>query len=123
MRGGSYRLIGIEFQFYKMKRVTEMDSGDGTNVMKFYFIFCFLGLHQGHMEFPRLGVESNLQLPAYTTATAMRDLSHICKLHHSSRQCQIPNPLSEAIVRTCILMDTSQDSFPLHHNRNSHKCI
>ena len=34
-----------------------------------------------------------LQLLAYTTTTAMWDPSCICKLHHSSRQCQI---LSEA---------------------------
>ena len=56
----------------------------------------FLGPHLGHMEMPRLGVDSELQLPAYTTATAMLDLSHICDLHHSSRQCWILNPLSEA---------------------------
>ena len=30
----------------------------------------FLELHLQHMEVPRLGVESELQLPAYTTATA-----------------------------------------------------
>ena len=33
---------------------------------------------------------------AYTTATAMQDLSHICDLHHSLRQHWILNPLSEA---------------------------
>ena len=38
----------------------------------YLFIFCFLGLHPWHMEVPGLGVESELQLPAYTTATAMR---------------------------------------------------
>ena len=39
--------------------------------------------------------ESELQLPAYTTATtAMRDLSRICELHHSSQQCCILNPLA-----------------------------
>ena len=32
-----------------------------------------LGLHLLHMEVPRLGVELELQLPAYTTATAMQD--------------------------------------------------
>ena len=32
-----------------------------------------LRLHLWHMEVPRLGVESELQLPAYTTATATRD--------------------------------------------------
>ena len=40
------------------------------------------------------GGESEQQLPAYTTATL--DLSHICNLHHSSRQWWILNPLSEA---------------------------
>ena len=34
--------------------------------------FSFLGLHLQHMEVPRLGVESELELPAYTTATATR---------------------------------------------------
>ena len=49
-----------------------------------------------HMEVPRLGVELKLELPAYTTATATQDLRHVCDLHHSSRQHQILNPLSEA---------------------------
>ena len=48
------------------------------------------------MEIPRIGVELELQLPAYATATATSDLSHICNLHHSSQQHQILNPLSEA---------------------------
>ena len=56
----------------------------------FYFLFfSFLGLHARHMEVPRLGVESELQLPAYTTAIATRDPSAICDLHHSSWQCRI----------------------------------
>ena len=38
-------------------------------------------------------------------------LSHVCNLHHSSRQFQILNPLSEARDWTCILMDTSQICF------------
>ena len=33
---------------------------------------------------------------AYTRATATWDRSRICNLHHSSRQRQILNPLSEA---------------------------
>ena len=51
---------------------------------------------QMHMEVPRVGVESELQLLAYITATASQDPSHICELHHSSRQCQIPDPLGKA---------------------------
>ena len=39
----------------------------------FIFIFCFLGLHLQNMDVPRLGVESKLQLLAYTTAIAMPD--------------------------------------------------
>ena len=45
-----------------------------------------------HMEIPRLGIELNLQLPTYTTATATQDPSHICDLCHSSQQCWILNP-------------------------------
>ena len=37
----------------------------------------------------------------------MRDLSHICNLHHSSQQCQILNPVGKAREWTCTLMDTS----------------
>ena len=33
------------------------------------FLFPFLGLHLWHMEVPRLGVELELQQPAYATAT------------------------------------------------------
>ena len=32
-------------------------------------------------EVPRLGVQWELQLPTYTTATAMPDLNYICVLH------------------------------------------
>ena len=67
-------------------------------------LFCILGPHLWHMEVPRLGVKLELQLPAYTTATATWDLSHICNLDHSSWQCWILNPLSEARDQTCILM-------------------
>ena len=70
-----------------------------------FFLFCssdeitsifffFLGPHPWHhMEVPRLGVKSELQLPAYPTAAAMQDPSCVCKLHHSSWQRRIPNPL------------------------------
>ena len=37
------------------------------------FFSAFLGLCLQHVEVPRLGVESELQLPAYTTATARPD--------------------------------------------------
>ena len=61
------------------------------------------------MEVPRLGVLSELQPPAYATATL--DLSHICNLHHSSWQHWILNLLSEARDQTCVLMYTSHIHF------------
>ena len=63
------------------------------------------------MEVPRRGVELELQLPAYTTATATQDPSLICDLYYSSGQCWILNPLSEARDQTCVLMDASQIPF------------
>ena len=45
-----------------------------------------------------------LQLLAYTTATAMPDPSHVCNLHHSSQHRRILNPLSEARDRTLSLV-------------------
>ena len=44
------------------------------------------------MEVLRLGVESELQLLAYTIATATMALSCIYDLPHGSWQCQILNP-------------------------------
>ena len=72
------------------------------------------------MEVPKLGVSSELQLPAYAAATW--DLSWAFDLYHSLRQRQIPNPLSEARDQThnlmvtgwiffcCTTMGTSQES-------------
>ena len=60
------------------------------------------------MHVPRLGVDLELQLLAYTTATAALDLRLICNLHHSSWQCQILPPLSKARARTRNLMVPSQ---------------
>ena len=62
----------------------------------------FLGLHQWHMEVPRLGVESELQPLAYARATATRDPSRVCNLH------RIINPLSKGRDRTRNLMVPSR---------------
>ena len=58
--------------------------------------FLFLGLYLQHTGTPKLGVESELQLPTYTTATATPDPSLTCDLHHSHSN------------RTHMLMDPSQ---------------
>ena len=58
------------------------------------------------MVVPRLGVKLELQLQAYTTATATGDQSHICDLHHSLQQHWIINPMSKARDQTCIPTET-----------------
>ena len=64
----------------------------------------FLSLHPRH----RLGLNSGLQLPACTTATAIWDLSRICDPHRSSWQHQILKPLREARDGTHSRRDTRQ---------------
>ena len=71
------------------------------------------------MEVPRLGVESELQLPTYPTATATPDPSFIYNLHHSCWQSQILNPLNEAGGLSFILMDARWDLHPLSHDGSS----
>ena len=67
----------------------------------FWFgVFSFLGTH------PRLGVELEMQLQAYTTAMAMPDPSGIFNLHPQLWQRQILNPMNEARDQARILMDT-----------------
>ena len=64
-----------------------------------FVLFVFiLGSHLKHVEVPRLGGQS--ELSSYTIATAMWDLSRVCDLYHSSRQCWILNPLNEGRDRT-----------------------
>ena len=45
-----------------------------------FYLFIYLLLYT---EVPRLGVELELQLMAYTTATAIQGQSRICNLYHS----------------------------------------
>ena len=57
-----------------------------------FVCFVFLGPHLWHMEVPRVGVKLELQLPAYTTATATPD----------------SEPTEQGQGSTRILVDTSQ---------------
>ena len=50
----------------------------GQSVLFFFFSLSFFRAVPVAMEVSRLGVKLELQLLAYTTATAMQDLSHIC---------------------------------------------
>ena len=63
------------------------------------------------MKVPKLGVESELQLLAYTTATTMLlDLICIWDLHHSS-QCPMLNPLRPREEDICSVpkLDSNRD--------------
>ena len=85
------------------------------------------------MEIPRLGVQLELLLLAYTTATATWDPSHICNLHHSSQQRRILHPLSKARDLThnlmvpswirfrCAMMGTLSHIFSGHSEASRHK--
>ena len=70
-----------------------------SGVLFFFFFLVFSGPHLRHIEVPRPGVELELQLLAYTTATAKQDPSSVYDLHHSSQQCQILNLLNEAGIK------------------------
>ena len=48
-----------------------------------FFSFFFSGPQVQYMEVPRLGIKSEIQLPAYTTAMAMPDPNYFCNLHDS----------------------------------------
>ena len=68
------------------------------------FFYCsFFRATPTTYEGSRTRVKWELQTLAYTTATAKQDPRRVFDLHHSSRQRQILNPLSEARDRT--LMD------------------
>jgi len=91
-----------------------------ANKMKFELIFFFFSQpHLWHLDVPRLEVQSEMQLPVYTTATATPDPSCICEQCCSSQQFRILNPRSRATGRTHILIDPSQVLNPLSHNGNS----
>ena len=79
--------------------------------MYVFIYFCFSGPHLWHMGVPGLESELEPQLPACTTAMATGYLSHVCHLHHRSRQHQIPNLLSKARNGTRILMEPGRVHF------------
>ena len=69
----------VQFFFYmKLNVIHEHSIPFHTTSLIFLFLILILGLHPRHMEVLRLGVESEPQLPAYTTAiSATQHPSHI----------------------------------------------
>ena len=81
-------------------------------IVFFFFVFClFRAKSVACGGSQARGLIEELLLPAYATATAMQDPSCIYNLHHSSRQCQILNPLSKARDRIHNLMIPSRIHF------------
>ena len=79
--------------FFFFKKETAIRDVLELIVIVTIFSFFFLWPHLWHMEVAGSGVDSELQLLPYATATATQNLSHSWDLHHSSQQCQILNPL------------------------------
>ena len=90
------------------------------NSSSFFFFFPFRATPAAYGS-SQTRVESELQLPAYTTTTVTPAPSCLCDLHHSSWQRQILNPLSKARDQNHILMNTSQVLNPPSHSGNSVK--
>ena len=64
-------------------------AGPQQELSLLLIFFFFLRLPLWHMEVPRLGVKSELQLQASATPTATLDPSCLFDLHPNSSQCQI----------------------------------
>ena len=93
-------LVLYSFLFLKHKWPLDEGSWKYSNhiksLMAFLFFISFLYLAFGgraaprHVEVPRLGVQSELQLLGYTTAIATQNPSHIYDLYHSSTHRAMP---------------------------------
>ena len=80
-------------------------------LLLFFFFFLFRATPMAYGSSKSRGAVG-AAAAGHITATAMLwDLSHVCDLHHSSRQHWILNPLSKAKNQTQVLVDTSQIRF------------
>jgi len=62
------RLMDLKNIMWSEKEKWQKKIQDKLPFCVLFFFFFFLGLNLQHTEVPRLGVQSELQLPAYTTA-------------------------------------------------------
>ena len=100
-----------KFQTYTLGQNQKADVLFGQLFKKQYFSFFFFRAVPKNMEIPRRGAKSELQLPAYATATVTQDPSCVCDLYHSSWQHRALNPQSKARDQTRNLRNTSQIHF------------
>ena len=107
--GWQYKYLVLVYYFLNSLCHLRVRMFKNKTTLSTYVLFLiFLGPHPRHMEVPRQGVQSELQLLAYTTVTDTPDPSSFCNLYHSSQQRQIFNPLNEARDRIHILMNPSR---------------
>ena len=85
----------------------------------FFFFFVFLSFPGPHPQHMAQGSNQSCSRRLTPQPQQCRDPSRVCDLHHSSRQCQIPNPPSKARDRTRNPMFPSQIRIPLSQNGNS----
>ena len=76
-----------------------------VQIQRVFFVFLFKATPSAYGSSQARG-RIGAAIASLHQATAILDLSHICDLCHSLRQCWIFNPLSEARDWTWILMDT-----------------
>ena len=109
----TWEIPSIFSHFFHIRTLLKITITSYSNTAKAFSGFWefFLWPHLRHMEVPRLGVESELQLLAYTTATATLDPSCVCDPCCSLQQCQILSPLIKARDQTHILRETISVSY------------
>ena len=69
---------------YNKCQSQHMENPIMKTILYNFFFFWSLWAYLWHMEVLKLGFKLELQLPAYTTVTALPDSSPVCDLHHSN---------------------------------------
>lgn len=59
----------IDFSYHVLKSYVHIEHAYCSNSVFIYLFICFLGLRPWHMAIPRLGIQWELLLLAYATAT------------------------------------------------------
>ena len=91
--------------FPEVSRITNAEPNTPfiLNFLAFFFFSATPMAYGGSQASCQIGP----QLPVHTTAPARQDPRHVCDLPHSSWQCQMLDPLSEARAQTLVLPDPS----------------
>ena len=110
-----YRRINMCHHFLNQFDVFQL------SVIQFLFLsffYVFLGPHLQDVELPRLEMESDLHLPAYTTTTL--DPSGICNLHCHLQKCWSLTHWARPGIKPTSSQRQRQVLNSLSHNGNSY---